>query len=140
MNLNKIFEWLLKCFFYFLPILLMAVRYNSFLVDRKKTRTEFIVDDQFCIVPFCFALDTIISFFRNSDQIEKDLKSQGTFCVAILAIVAISFLLLYWDLSYVNIQTATKLADIRNKNMEFAIIVMLIIVISLSFYVHVFIF
>lgn len=134
MHLGNIWEWLLKCFFYFLPVLLMVIRYASFLVDKKKTASDIIVDGQFCIIPFCFALDSIIDYLRKAGEVEAELKLYGIVCNVILFIAALLLLLLYWDLSYVSIQRDGELDSRVKKRTEIMILVLTVIVIVVSFF------
>lgn len=134
MHLENIWEWLLKCFFYFLPILFMVLRYNSFLIDKKRTPSDIIVDGDFCIIPFCFALDSIIDFLRKAGMVETGLKPYGIACCVILSAAALLLLLLYWDLSYYKIQKKGKGLGGRKKKMEKQILALTGFVIAASLF------
>lgn len=134
MHLGNIWEWLLKCFFYFLPILFMVMRYNSFLIDKKRTPSDIIVDGDFCIIPFCFALDSIIDFLRKAEAVETGLKPYGIACNVILFAAALQLLLLYWDLSYYKIQKMEEGLGGREKKMKNQILVLTGLVITASFF------
>ncbi|MCM1154959.1 MAG: hypothetical protein NC392_06310 [Roseburia sp.] len=135
--LNAFVDWLIKCIMYFVPILLMLARYNSFLLHYKKPMVDIIVDGQFCIIPFCLALESMLSFLRNWQEIGGNVRTLGVFFFICLFIIAIVLLLIYWDLSYVNVQKEGLMTSKDKMTMKNIIVFTLAAVLILSFCIEV---
>lgn len=135
--LNNVFDWLIKCILYFIPILLMLARYNSFLLHFKKPMSDVIVDGQFCIIPFCLALESIMSFIKKWPQTTEITRLIGTLLFICLLIIVIMLLLIYWDLSYVDVQKEGSITSKDKNSMMKIIIFASVAVLILSFCIDV---
>lgn len=135
--LDSILDWLIKCTMYFIPILLMMARYNSFLLHYKKPVIDVVVDGKFCIIPFCLALESIMSFFRKWPKISESIKLLGIIFFVGLLVIAIMLLLIYWDLSYVDVQNEGTITSKDKKSMMNIIIFASVAVLALSFCIDV---
>jgi len=135
--LNAFGDWLFKCIMYFIPILLMLARYNSFLLHYKKPMVDIIVDGQFCIIPFCLALESMMNFLRNWQEIGEKVRALGLFFFVCLFIIAVILLLIYWDLSYVDVQKEGLLTSKDKVAMKNIIVFALAAVLILSFCIEV---
>lgn len=131
--INDIMDWLIKCIMYFVPVMLMLARYNSFLVHHKKPLVDIIVDGQFCIIPFCLALESMINFLKKWQGIEESVRRVGVFLFICLFIITIILLLIYWDLSYVSVQKDSAIASKDKHSMKNIIVFSLAAVLILSF-------
>lgn len=135
--LDSILDWLIKCTMYFIPILLMMARYNSFLLHYKRPVIDVVVDGKFCIIPFCLALESIMSFFRKWPKISESIKLLGIIFFVGLLVIAIMLLLIYWDLSYVDVQKEGTITSKDKKSMMNIIIFASVAVLALSFCIDV---
>lgn len=135
--LNNFLDWLIKCIMYFIPMLLMLARYNSFLLHYKKPMLDIVVDGQFCIIPFCLALESMMNFLRKWQEIGENARNLGIFFFICLFIIAIILLLIYWDLSYVNVQKEGLLTSEDKVSMKNIIVFTLVAVLILSFCIEV---
>lgn len=131
--MGSILDWFIKCFVYFIPLLLMWARYHSFLLHYKKPVVDVIVDGQFCITPFCMALEAIIGFWGKKDFLDGGMKIAGMIFFICLIVIAVILLLLYWDISYVSVQKDGAIEAASKKTMMNVILIILAAVLVLSF-------
>lgn len=136
-SLNNVLDWLIKDVIYFIPIMLMLARYNSFLVGHKKSIIDVIVDGQFCIIPFCMSMESILSLLKKWHKIGENMKWLGTIIMVCLLVMAITLLLLYWDLSYASVQKEYSILSKDKKTMMNLILIMLASIFFLSFFIDV---
>lgn len=135
---NAIMDWLIKCLLYFIPIVLTLARYNSFYIGPKKSLIDIVVDGQFCCIPFCLNIDVMISFFKKWQGIDQSLRSQGILIFICLLAITIILILLYWDISFVDIQQERDNVTSKDKIAMMRLILSIsIAVIAFSFYVDV---
>lgn len=138
--LNSVLEWLMKCAVYFLPVLLLLVRYNSFYISDKKPVIDIIVDDQFCLIPFCFGLETMITLLNKWSQMSENMRNLYIFLFVCLLGAVIILLLLYWDITFAKIQKNVTITSKAKNRMKYSILGTLVFVFALSFCVNVIIF
>lgn len=132
------FDWLLKCLLYAIPIFLTLARYNSFFFGPKKALIDIVVDGQFCCIPFCLNIDVMISFFKKWQGIDQSMRSQGILIFICLLAIAITLILLYWDISFVDIQQKRESVASKDKQaMMRLILAVSAAVVAFSFYVDV---
>ena len=135
---NLAFDWLLKCLLYAIPIFLTLARYNSFFLGPKKPLIDIVVDGQFCCIPFCLNIDVMINFFRKWQGVDQNIRSQGILIFICLLAIAITLILLYWDISFVDIQQKREsVASKDKKAMMRLILAISAAVVAFSFYVDV---
>ncbi len=135
---NAIMDWLIKCLLYFIPIVLTLARYNSFYIEQKKSLIDIVVDGQFCCIPFCFNIDVMISFFKKWQGIDQSTRSQGILIFICLLAITIILILLYWDISFVDIQRERDNVTSKDKMPMMRLILLIsITVVAFSFYVDV---
>lgn len=135
---NAIMDWLIKCLLYFIPIVLTLARYNSFYIGPKKSLIDIVVDGQFCCIPFCLNIDVMISFFKKWQGIDQSMRSQGILIFICLLAITIILILLYWDISFVDIQQERDNVTSKDKMAMMRLILSIsIAVIAFSFYVDV---
>ncbi len=133
-----VLDWLIKCLLYFIPIILTLARYKSFYIGPKKSLIDIVVDGQFCCIPFCLNIDVMISFFKKWQGIDQSMRSRGILIFICLLAITITLILLYWDISFVDIQQ--KRGNVASKDkiaMMRLILAISIIVVAFSFYVDV---
>lgn len=135
--LDNILDWLIKCTMYFIPVLLMLARYNSFLLHYKKPMADLIVNGEFCIIPFCLDLESMMSFLKKWQIISENIRLLGIIIFICLLVIAITLLLLYWDLSYVSVQKESSIEFRDKKTMMNIIIFASAAVLILSFCIDV---
>jgi len=135
---NPVLSWLLKCLFYAIPIFLTLARYNSFLLESKKALIDIIVDGQFCCIPLCLDLDVIIIFVKYLHGTDQNMSAQDLLILICLIAAALTLVLLYWDISFVDIQQKMdSVASKDKRSMMRLILVLTAAVVALSFYVEV---
>lgn len=135
---NAIMDWLIKCLLYFIPIVLTLARYNSFYIGPKKSLIDIVVDGQFCCIPFCLNIDVMISFFKKWQGIDQSMRSQGILIFICLLAITIILILLYWDISFVDIQQERDNVTSKDKMAMMRLILSIsIAVVAFSFYVDV---
>lgn len=135
---NAILDWLIKCLLYFIPIVLTLARYNSFYIGPKKSLVDIVVDGQFCCIPFCLNIDVMISFFKKWQGIDQSMRSQGILIFICLLAITIILILLYWDISFVDIQQERDNVTSKDKMAMMRLILSIsIAVVAFSFYVDV---
>ena len=131
-------DWLIKCLLYFIPIVLTLARYNSFYIGPKKSLIDIVVDGQFCCIPFCLNIDVMISFFKKWQGIDQSMRSQGILIFVCLLAITIILILLYWDISFVDIQQERDNVTSKDKMAMMRLILSIsIAVVAFSFYVDV---
>lgn len=135
---NAIMDWLIKCLLYFIPIVLTLARYNSFYIGPKKSLIDIVVDGQFCCIPFCLNIDVMISFFKKWQGIDQNMRSQGILIFMCLLAITIILILLYWDISFVDIQQERDNVTSKDKMAMMRLILSIsMAVVAFSFYVDV---
>lgn len=135
---NAILDWLIKCLLYFIPIVLTLARYNSFYIGPKKSLMDIVVDGQFCCIPFCLNIDVMISFFKKWNGIDQSMRSQGILIFMFLLAITITLILLYWDISFVDIQQERDNVASKDKIAMMRLILSIsIAVVAFSFYIDV---
>lgn len=135
---NAILDWLIKCLLYFIPIVLTLARYNSFYIGPKKSLMDIVVDGQFCCIPFCLNIDVMISFFKKWHGIDQSMRSQGILIFMFLLAITVTLILLYWDISFVDIQQERDNVASKDKIAMMRLILSIsIAVVAFSFYVDV---
>lgn len=135
---NAIMDWLIKRLLYFIPIVLTLARYNSFYIGPKKSLIDIVVDGQFCCIPFCLNIDVMISFFKKWQGIDQSMRSQGILIFICLLAITIILILLYWDISFVDIQQERDNVTSKDKMAMMRLILSIsIAVVAFSFYVDV---
>ena len=135
---NAIMDWLIKCLLYFIPIVLTLARYNSFYIGPKKSLIDIVVDGQFCCIPFCLNIDVMISFFKKWQGIDQSMRSQGILIFICLLAITIILILLYWDISFVDIQQERDNVTSKDKMAMMRLILSIsMAVVAFSFYVDV---
>ena len=135
---NAILDWLIKCLLYFIPIVLTLARYNSFYIGPKKSLVDIVVNGQFCCIPFCLNIDVMISFFKKWQGINQSMRSQGILIFICLLAITIILILLYWDISFVDIQQERDNVTSKDKMAMMRLILSIsIAVVAFSFYVDV---
>lgn len=135
---NMVLDWLIKCLLYFIPIILTLARYKSFYIGPKKSLMDIVVDGQFCCIPFCLNIDVMISFFKKWQGADQSMRSQGILIFMCLFAIAITLILLYWDISFVDIQQKRENVTSKDKVAMMRLILLIsIAVVVFSFYVDV---
>lgn len=135
---NAILDWLIKCLLYFIPIVLTLARYNSFYIGPKKPLIDIVVDGQFCCIPFCLNIDVMISFFKKWQGIDQSMRAHGILIFMFLLAITITLILLYWDISFVDIQQERSNVTSKDKIAMMRLILSIsIAVVAFSFYVDV---
>ena len=130
------FDWLLKCLLYAIPIFLTLARYNSFYFGPKRALIDIVVDGQFCCIPFCLNIDVMINFFKKWQGIDQSMRYQGI--LIFICLLAITLILLYWDIFFVDIQQKRDNVESKDKRAMMRLILAIsIAVVAFSFYVDV---
>lgn len=135
---NIAFDWLLKCLLYAVPILLTLARYNSYPSGPKKALIDIVVDGQFCCIPLCLNIDVMINFFKKWQGADQNMRSQGLLIFISLLAIAMTLILLYWDISFANIQETSGTVISKDKRAMMRLILAIsVAVVAFSFYVDV---
>ena len=120
------------------PFFLTLARYNSFYFGPKRALIDIVVDGQFCCIPFCLNIDVMINFFKKWQGINPNMRSQGILIFICLLAIAITLILLYWDISFVDIQQKRDNVASKDKRAMMRLILAIsVAVVSFSFYVDV---
>ncbi len=131
--LEDICNWMIKCVVYFVPVLLILARYQSFFFVKKE-KIDIIVDGQFCVIPFCMALESMKELLMKWSYASRLAR---TFLFIGLLIMVLMLLLIYWDLSYVSIQKEDAIVSKDKKMMMYVILSSSFFVVFLSFLIDV---
>ena len=120
------------------PFFLTLARYNSFYFGPKRALIDIVVDGQFCCIPFCLNIDVMINFFKKWQGIDQSMRYQGILIFICLLAIAITLILLYWDISFVDIQQKRESVASKDKRAMMRLILAIsAAVVAFSFYVDV---
>ena len=97
------------------PFFLTLARYNSIYFGPQRALIDIVVDGQFCCIPFCLNIDVMINFFKKWQGIDQSMRYQGILIFICLLAITITLILLYWDISFVDIQQKRDNVESKDK-------------------------